>query len=83
MQTTKWVSVTTRAQERDIVPSTEWRHIAAGLEPPAVKLSAGMSRLARHEIDAIDSARLAGAGDDEIRKLVRQLVADRKQPVAA
>lgn len=83
MQTSKWVSVTTRAHERDIVPSTEWRHITAGLEPPAVKLSPGMSRLVRSELNAVDAARLAGADDDTIRTLVRQLVADRKQQVAA
>lgn len=82
MTATIWVSVSQRAKESDLNPSTIWRHIQSGLLPRPVRLSAGTSRFARYELNAIDHARLVGAGDDEIKKLVRELVADRQQVAA-
>lgn len=60
-----------------------WRLVRAGLLTPPVKLSAGCSRWPGDEVLAIDRARLAGADDDAVRGLVRQLVAARSDAKAA
>lgn len=78
-----WVSIPRRAAEVGHNPCTVWRHIRDGLLPPPTKIGPSTTRLARHELDAIDRARLAGANDDAIRKLVRDLVEARQQQVAA
>ncbi len=62
---------------------TPWRRVRAGMLPPPIRLSAGCTRWPAHEIEAIDSARLAGADDEGIRKLVVELVAARTARVAA
>lgn len=77
-QKTVWVSVRQRANESALDSSTIWRHVKKGLLPEPVRLTPGTTRFARRELDAIDHARLAGADDEAIRKLVRNLVAARK-----
>lgn len=47
--------------------------IAAGLCTSPVKVGARSSRWPTHEIDAIVAARMAGAGDDQVRVLVNRL----------
>lgn len=46
---------------------------------PPVKLSSRSSAWPEHEVEAINRARLAGKSDDEVRQLVRDLVAQRAQ----
>lgn len=62
---------------------TPWRKVRAGMLPPPIRLSPGCTRWPAHEIEAIDRARLAGADDEGIRKLVVDLVAARTAQVAA
>ena len=76
-----WVSIPQRARETGHNPCTVWRAIRDGILPTPVKIGPGTTRFARHELDAIDRARLAGAGDKAIRDLVRELVAARAQAV--
>lgn len=61
---------------------TPWRRAKDGLLPPPIRLSPGCTRWPAHEIEAIDRARLAGADDADIRKLVLELIAARRQAVA-
>lgn len=51
--------------------------MADGLFPPGVKVGARSVAWPRHELDALNTARAAGLSDEEIRALVRRLVADR------
>lgn len=51
--------------------------IQAGLMTPPVKLSARSVAWPEHEIRAINSARIAGQTNDQIRNLVSRLVEDR------
>ncbi len=79
----KYVRMPALIQLRGTSHTTFYRHIKEGLWPPAVHLSANTSAWPEHEVAAIDAARLAGATDDEVRTLVRKLVADRRQQAAA
>lgn len=84
MSTTKvWVSVRQRAADCDLDNSTIWRHVRKGLLPAPVRLTAGTTRFPRRELDAVDRARLAGATDNDIRTLVKELAAARQQQAAA
>jgi len=58
--------------------SVIYREIGEGLFIEPIKLSARCSRWLETEVSAIDSARIAGMSDTEIRKLVNQLRARRK-----
>lgn len=58
--------------------STHYDDIKKGLCTPPVLLGARSVGWPEHEIDAINSARIAGKGDDEIRRLVRDMVAARR-----
>jgi prophage regulatory protein len=53
--------------------------IADGLLPPPVKLGSRMSAWPLAEINAVLEARIAGKPEDEIRKLVKNLVIARKR----
>ena len=59
--------------------STVHEHVTRGLLPPAIKISRSWGAWYDHEIDQIVSARIAGWGDDQLRALVRRLIADRKR----
>jgi prophage regulatory protein len=62
---------------------------AKGLIPPAVALGVrrdgrvSLSAYPESEIEAVVRARIAGATDDEIRELVKELVAKRRELAAA
>ena len=79
MQQNPWLTDADIAQRLRVSRVTPWRHAKAGLLPPPIRLTPGCTRWATHEIEAIDRARLAGADDEAIRALVKQLVADRAQ----
>lgn len=78
-----WMTDVQVAAHRGQSRPQPWRHVRAGLLPPPVRLSAGCTRWPGYEIEAIDRARLAGADDDAVRALVRQLVAARSDAKAA
>lgn len=60
-------------------PSSLRADVRSGLFVPPVKLGPRSSGWPQHEVDAINAARVAGKVDDEIRQLVRKLVALRKE----
>jgi prophage regulatory protein len=57
--------------------STILAQVAAGLLPPPIKLGARAVGWVEGEIDAILTARIAGAGTDKVKGLVAELVAAR------
>jgi predicted DNA-binding transcriptional regulator AlpA len=57
--------------------------IAAGTWPPYVKRGPRISVLPEHELDAMLVAIIGGATPDDLRQLVKQLVARRKVIVQA
>ncbi len=59
--------------------SAIYAHIANGTLPPPIKLGKRSSAWAEDEIQRINSARLAGRSDKEIKALVTSLVAQRKE----
>ena len=58
--------------------STIYLRIAQGLWTRQVSLGPRCVGWPRHEIEALNAARIAGKSDDEIRALVVKLEADRK-----
>jgi prophage regulatory protein len=58
--------------------SALYKDISAGLFPPPIRIGARAVAWARHELQAVAAARLAGQSDDEIRDLVRKLVGARR-----
>jgi prophage regulatory protein len=58
--------------------STHYNKIHKGLMVPPVRLGANSGAYPQHEIALINVARIAGKTDDEIRQLVTDLVAARK-----
>lgn len=88
---------TTTPSEYDLVPlpliwrerrfgvgrSRGYEMIEQGLLPIPIDLGGKLRVLTRGEIDAVNRARAAGASDDEVRDLVRDLVAARKTSVTA
>ena len=58
--------------------STIYLRIAQGLWPTQVRLGPRCVGWPSREVAALNSARIAGNSDDEIRKLVTKLEADRK-----
>lgn len=57
--------------------SALYADVESGLLPPPVPIGARAVAWPRHEIQSIVAARIAGKSIDEIRELVRKLVADR------
>lgn len=57
--------------------------ISRGLFPKPVKLGVKSSVWIQSEVDAICAAYAAGLSDAELVKLVAQLEADRRKPIAA
>lgn len=62
--------------------SSVYRAVADQLLPPPIKLSARCSRWVAGELQAVRAARIAGKSPDQIRALVRDLVAKRAGVVA-
>ncbi len=61
------------------IPTSTWYDLVTdGLAPPAVKLSKYTSAWPFSELTALNAARIAGKPDDEIRKLVKRVVAARE-----
>ena len=58
--------------------STLYLKIAEGTFTPGVKLGLRSVAWPEYEVDAINAARIAGKSDEEIRALVKELVAARK-----
>lgn len=58
--------------------STTYARISAGLFVPPIALGSRSVGWPDFEVEAINAARIAGKTDDEIRGLVRELVAKRK-----
>lgn len=77
MQTQRWPSDRQLADRWESSRPTIWRWVTKGLLPPPVKFSAGTSRWPPYEIDAIEAARLAGSSDDDVRELVKEILANR------
>jgi prophage regulatory protein len=61
--------------------STLYLRIAQGLWPKPVRLGARSVGWPANEVDAINAARISGKGESEIRALVADLEAARKQAV--
>ena len=59
--------------------TTFYEQLNAGLITPCVKLGVHSVAWPKHEIQAIVAARIAGQSDDQIKQLVKQLIADRAQ----
>jgi len=52
--------------------------VSRGMFPPPIRIGARAVAWPRHEYQQVVAARVAGAGDDDIKELVLRLVADRK-----
>jgi len=66
---------------QELIPECKsgiYSKIKQGLIPPPVKMGNRLSVWVSEEIHAVIQARIAGKSDDEIRQLVRDLVAARK-----
>ena len=59
--------------------STVYREVGDGLLPPPVRIGERASAWPDDEIDAVNLARLRGQSNDEIRRLVADLVAARTE----
>lgn len=57
--------------------SAQYADVAAGLLPKPVKLGLRAAAIPSYEVEAVLGARIAGQSDDQIRKLVKKLVAAR------
>ncbi|MEZ5440001.1 MAG: AlpA family phage regulatory protein [Lysobacterales bacterium] len=51
----------------------------AGLFPPRIMLSSRCAAWLEHEVDRRNAAVAAGCTDDELRELIRRMVAERQQ----
>jgi len=58
--------------------SSLFRRVADGLFVPPIRIGPNSSAWAEHEVEAVNRARLAGADNDTIRQLVKDLIAARK-----
>lgn len=68
-------------EQRGRSRSNLWLSIANGTFPPPVKVGQRKNAWPRSETQAILRLVIRGAPDDEIRELVKQLVAKRTAPV--
>ena len=62
-----------------LAKSTVHEHVAIGLLTPPIKISTNWAAWPDDEIDMIVNARIAGWDNDQIRHLVKRLVAERKR----
>lgn len=72
-----WLRLPDLIRRRRSSRSATYRHVSLGLLPPPVHIGPRTSVWPEHEIEAIDRARLAGASDDDVRRLVSDLIAAR------
>lgn len=59
--------------------SVVYAHVNQGLLTPPFKIGLRASGWPEHEANAINAARMAGQTNDEIRELVKTLIAKRQQ----
>jgi|GEM_PF-6806668 len=60
------------------MPASTWfERVAKGLLPPPVSIGGRSVAYLDHELQAIAAARIAGKSDDQIRQIVKNLVAAR------
>lgn len=59
--------------------STVYAHVEEGTLTPPIKIGLRASGWPEHEVNAINAARMAGQSNEEIRELVKTLVAKRQQ----
>jgi prophage regulatory protein len=65
------------------VPTSSWYEaMRAGLAPPPVRISAARVAWVYGELAALNRARIRGASDDEIRRLVGDMLAARARAAA-
>lgn len=62
----------------DLAPSTIYLHVSQGLLPKSVSLGPRARGWPADEIEKIITARIAGKGEDDIKSLVRSLMAARQ-----
>lgn len=58
--------------------SSIYNDIDLGTFPPPIALGSNCVAWPENEVDAVIAARVAGKSDDEVRRLVKMLVAERK-----
>lgn len=63
--------------------SSLYNHITLGLFPPPIKIGPRASAWIDAEVDAVLEARIAGHSDEQIRALVKRLVAARADAAKA
>ena len=76
--TTKMQRIATVVEIRGKCRSSHYADIKAGLFPPPIKIGPRAAAHPENETEAVQAARIAGKSDDEIRALVKQLVAQRQ-----
>ena len=76
--TQKWLRVPGLAARYAYSPNTIYRLVQKGLLPKLVRIGPNMSAAPAAEVDAVDQARLAGADDAAVKKLVTNLAAQRQ-----
>ena len=54
-----------------------------GLLPPPIRLGGKAKGYLAHELEAVTSARATGATDDDVREVVKKVVADRTKKQAS
>lgn len=64
-------------------PGSHYLDIKHGLMVPAVRIGPNASAWPAHEIEAINQARIAGKSDEDIREIVKRLIAARTETAAA
>ena len=57
--------------------STTYNHVDEGLLPPLIKIGDRAVGLPEHEVESINSARISGKSNDDIKALVKMLVSER------
>jgi len=77
-----WLRLSDLVTARRRGRSSLYRDVAEGVLTPPVRIGAKASAWPSHEIAEIDRARLAGADENAIRALVRDLVAARGKVAA-
>lgn len=60
-----------------IARTTQWRQIQDGLHPPPVRAGSRAVRFIESEIQALIEARARGVTDDELRRIVADMVQNR------
>lgn len=63
--------------------SQVYTDVARGILPPPIRRSRKMSVWPAHEIEAVNRAEIAGASQEEIKRLVLNLVAQRQHAQGA